>query len=602
MAYSQKCLEELRNQVDLVDLLSSYIDLKKSGSSYKACCPFHEERTPSFVVKKADRHYHCFGCGAHGDAVSFLVQAQGMKFQDAIELLGQRYGVQLENEEDPRERSQKLRGHQLMKHALDFFKQELRQEERGYLAREYLKQRDFSTSCLEKFELGYAPDHPYSLKKYLNSLKFSDEELLEFGLIRQHADTKVRRDFFQHRLIFPVHDAMGRVIAFSARQIDNKSFGGKYINSPETPLFKKSRALYGIAYSRARIVKEQQVILVEGQFDALALIEHGLDLGVAPLGTAFGHEHVQELVRLGVKKAWIAFDSDEAGTKAAKKAGFLLHSKGIDTSIVTLPRAEDPDSFIRQFGIEGFIDALHDGKRFLDFWASLEGSSVDMSSPAAKVDVLRKMAHEIEQIPDSLLVHESFLRLTQIMNLSSDYLSELSSKKERKPTLAKPTKTALRDELKKDGVEADFLRWLLYSGGYREEFWKVALQYKCNTLLYDQEFKNAFSWLKGRYEKGESLLMSDIIAQLSNERWKLVFISLFSKRLDYENAKVLFTKTLNDLRRRHWRMKLQDVRQKLSSGQLEEEEALSIAREYSQIFEQEPVELDECELFSQAYA
>src|SRR5581483_4197855 len=320
--FTKESLEQLRQRIDLADVLSTHLSLQRSGSSYKALCPFHEEKTPSFIIQKGGSHYHCFGCGAHGDAIAFLMTHVKMGFSEAVESLAERFQVTLEKNEEPLGEKGPSKAH--LKQALDLASQLyhylLLHSADGQVALRYLYERGIDLDFIQKFQVGFAPRQGDILMRYLRAHSI-DERIQEIaGLISISQSGRVR-DFFCERIIFPIRDALGAVIGFSARKFKEETFGGKYINTPETPLFKKSRVLFGLSYCRSRIAKETKAIIVEGQVDCLRLIHAGFNYTVAGQGTAFGEEHVRELLHLGVKKIYLALDGDSAGQEAAVKIG-----------------------------------------------------------------------------------------------------------------------------------------------------------------------------------------------------------------------------------------------------------------------------------------
>lgn len=611
MGYTQSCLEELRSRIDLAQFLESYLDFKRTGSQLKALCPFHQENSPSFMVKRGDRHYHCFGCGAHGDAISFLVQHQGMRFPDAVELLAERYGVDLENEQNPQERDARKRAFFVMERASLFYQEQLQTSSQ---AKKYLLGRAMPPERWGSYALGYAPKSGFALKKALNSQKISDDEMLTLGLLRG-AEGARPRDFFTHRLVFPVLDAMGRTVAFSARAIDDDYFGGKYINSPETLLFKKSRTLYGLPYSRQAIAKQRRLLLVEGQFDTISLIESGLNFTVCALGTAFGADHAFEIKRLGVQKVYIVFDSDVAGQKASIKAGLALHRLGVDVLVTSLPQGMDPDQFIAEQGAKAVIDQLNHSLPFLEFWVKKEAALVNLGSPAAKIALSRDIAQSLESIDDTLLRHESLLHLTQLLQLPAEAAASLTSskgvRKEKKEAAGDASQiqrkksdhstrenTAAFRSATYDGLEADFLRWLFQPSNDQTAFWQIALQYGGEEFLEHKGLKWLYLWLKDKREPDTVLPgVSDLMVALPSEKSRQFLSNLLAKRMDHERARELFTKTLSDLIRRRWRWKLQEIREKLSSAQMDEESALQVAHEYAQQIQSEPESLQCSVLF-----
>ncbi|MES2122016.1 MAG: DNA primase, partial [Chlamydiota bacterium] len=312
--YTKDSLELLRQRIDLAEVLSSHLQMSRAGASFKALCPFHDEKTPSFVVQRGDSHYHCFGCGAHGDAIAFLMSYVKMSFSDAVESLAERFGVALETEEatDKERGPSKAELKKALEHAAALYHYLLLHSDEGRPALNYLYARGLTLDFLQQFQVGYAPNAQDTLMRYLRAKGIEEAIIHEAGLMMITQYGK-KRDFFTDRITFPIRDAMGSVIGFSSRKYKEETFGGKYINTPETLLFKKSRVLFGLSYSRTRIAKQKEAIIVEGQIDCLRLIHAGFNYVVAGQGTAFGEDHVRELIHLGVRKVFLAVDGDRAG-------------------------------------------------------------------------------------------------------------------------------------------------------------------------------------------------------------------------------------------------------------------------------------------------
>lgn len=349
--YTKESLDTLRQKVDLVDVLSSHIELKKAGASYKALCPFHDEKSPSFMVQRGDTHYHCFGCGAHGDAITFLMMYLKMGFGDAVESLAERFSVRLEVVEGGPERKgpSKAALKEALEAACRFYHMILLHTHEGHEALKYLHGRSIDLDFIRQFHIGLAPKTPGLFRKTMHALGFQDALLQEAGLLADGREGRLR-DFFYDRITFPIRDAAGAVIGFSARKYKEETFGGKYVNTSETALFKKSRVLFGLNYSRRRIAKERKALIVEGQIDALRLIQAGFNITVAGQGTAFGEGHARELVALGIQDVFLALDADDAGQEATKKIGNMFQKNGVGVRVVKMPFGSDPDAFLREKG------------------------------------------------------------------------------------------------------------------------------------------------------------------------------------------------------------------------------------------------------------
>ena len=348
-------IQDLLNRLDIVDVVERYVPLKKAGANFVACCPFHSEKSPSFTVSQTKQFYHCFGCGAHGTAIGFVMEHAGYGFVEAIEELAGSVGLEVPNErpaagDTQREYAQKVAPdlYEVMQTATRYYREQLKQSPRAI---DYLKQRGLSGEIAAKFGIGYAPDAWQNLAAAFPD--YQDETLVETGLVIAGDEGK-RYDRFRDRIMFPIVNVRGQVIGFGGRVLDKGE--PKYLNSPETPLFEKGRELYGLFQGQKAIRAAQQVLVVEGYMDVVALAQHGVEYAVATLGTATTPYHVQKLLRLA-EHIVFSFDGDKAGQKAAWRAlenalPYLQDGKHI--SFLFLPVEHDPDSFIREFGKDAF--------------------------------------------------------------------------------------------------------------------------------------------------------------------------------------------------------------------------------------------------------
>lgn len=358
-------IDELLARVDLVDVVGKRLKLKKSGANYFACCPFHGEKTPSFSVSPARQFYHCFGCGAHGTAITFLMEYEGLGFVEAVEALAAETGMQVPRAQgtlSAAEAAQQKSERQLLLEAhakaADFYRRSL---ERSPKARAYLEQRGILPATAERFGLGYAPPEWQALSAVFPH--YGEPLLEKAGLVIANPDSGKRYDRFRDRLIFPIHDRQGKIIAFGGRSLD----GGepKYLNSPETPLFEKGRTLYGLALARDGIREAGFALVTEGYVDVIMLAQHGLTNAVAALGTATTGEHVRTLLAL-TDHVVFCFDGDEAGRRAAWRAlENSLEALKDDSRLrfVFLPPEHDPDSFVRANGADAFRALIADAAK-----------------------------------------------------------------------------------------------------------------------------------------------------------------------------------------------------------------------------------------------
>ena len=376
----QSFIDDLLARLDIVDVVGKRIQLKRSGANLSACCPFHDERSPSFTVSPSKQFYHCFGCGAHGTAIRFVMEYESLGFVEAVESLAASLGLEVPSERGPqpgpsRSRTDTLRP--LLDSAAAFYRQKLRETPRAI---DYLKRRGLTGEVAKRFGLGYAPDGWDALAAVFADYR-SNADLVEAGLVVL-GDSGKRHDRFRDRIMFPITDGAGRMIGFGGRILDRGE--PKYLNSPETPLFSKGRELFGLWPAREAIRRDNRAIVVEGYMDVVALAQHGIGNAVATLGTATTPTHVQKLLRM-VDEVVYCFDGDAAGRRAAWRA--LENSLGVlrdDARIkfLFLPEGEDPDTYVRQAGADGFREALGDAMSLSGFMvreltAQAEGDAVE---------------------------------------------------------------------------------------------------------------------------------------------------------------------------------------------------------------------------------
>lgn len=354
-------IETLLSRADVVQVINQRVPLKKAGTSFKACCPFHEEKTPSFNVSSTKQFYHCFGCGASGDALKFLMEYDGLSFVEAVEALAAQYGMEVPREQRSPEqkKAQQIKQQQqrdlydVMHLAAKFYRHQLRDHSLSQEAKEYLKRRGLSAEIAKEFVIGFAPPGWDSLVMGLSADVKLQQQLIDVGLLVKKDDNQ-KYDRFRHRIMFPIRDGRGRVIAFGGRVLGDDQ--PKYLNSPETPIFHKSYTLYGLYEMRQSRQKFDNILVVEGYMDVVALAQFGIRNAVATLGTATTVEHLELLFRQ-VNEVVFCFDGDNAGLKAAWKALDLalpMMEKERSVKFLFLPEGEDPDSMVRKDGMNGF--------------------------------------------------------------------------------------------------------------------------------------------------------------------------------------------------------------------------------------------------------
>lgn len=369
-------LEDIKSRIDLAELISSYgIAVKHAGSSIKACCPFHNEKTPSFNINASKGFYHCFGCGESGDAIKFVMKYEGLDFVDAVKKLAEQCGVKIEEKSDP-EAFRRKRLLALMAELAQFYHRCLEKMREAQIARDYLAKRDLGEAVQNEFLIGYAPNGVAPILKWAEKYGYTVDELEAAGVIKgpsRPGDSGYHR--FGGRLVFSINDKQGRVVAFSARQLVEKKNSGKYVNSPETIIFKKSNVLFGFDRAAANIAKapHREAIICEGQIDTIRLHICGFPVAVASQGTSFTDEHAKMLKRVA-DAALLVFDDDAAGHKATIRTAAILLAAEIPVRVVSLPDGDDPDSFLRKKGSDEFRKLIENAESVIAFQCRVEQS------------------------------------------------------------------------------------------------------------------------------------------------------------------------------------------------------------------------------------
>ncbi len=424
-------LREIRESVDLVALVSEYVPLRRQGARFVGLCPFHQEKTPSFGVSRGKDFYYCFGCHESGDAISFLRKVEGLGFMEAVEKLAERAGIEVPKSDDEgqialrRARARRERLADLMGLAQRFYEEQLSTHPHAHFAQSEIARRKVSAEVAKGFHLGYAPAAWDALARHLASQRVDLAEAVELGLIAPRSQGGGYYDRFRHRLMFPVADQHGRIIAFSGRALPpppgaaEREAPAKYINSPEGPLYKKGQALFGLATARVALRKHNQALLCEGNFDLVAIFQAGFEHVLAPLGTAFTLDQAK-LIRRFAEEVVVIFDGDGAGRKATATAYELLAAAGLRGRAVRLPDGHDPDSFLAANGRDAFAQIVANAPPILDFLideASL--SAIDAPSRARAIQGLAPYLARLDSPLERSLYVERIAQKLDLRDLAS---------------------------------------------------------------------------------------------------------------------------------------------------------------------------------------
>lgn len=444
-------IDDLIARTDIVELIDSKIGLKKSGKDYQACCPFHNEKSPSFTVSQDKQFYHCFGCGAHGNAISFMMEYEKLEFVDAIEELASIMNMDVPREQgdkpfNKQEQVQKKSDYELMLQVAKFYQHQLKHHANSQQVIDYIKGRGISGEIAKRYMIGYAPSEWDSVCKAFSRDQLSRKQLVELKLASEKGPGR-SFDFFRDRLMFPIRDKRGRVIAFGGRIMGSNDNGPKYLNSPETRIFHKGFELYGLYEAKQASHKLDKVLIVEGYMDVVALAEQGIDYAVAALGTATTAEHIQTLFRT-TDRIICCYDGDRAGRDAAWRAlenalPYLNHGKSLE--FVFLPDGEDPDSLVQKEGKAKFEARFNHTRSFADLLFERLCQEIEVATDAGKAKLLQQALPLIEKVPSDFYVENLLEKLARLIGRTPEQLKQkLKSPKQQKSLQAKFSITPMR--------------------------------------------------------------------------------------------------------------------------------------------------------------
>ena len=547
MYYPEELVEEVRQRNDIVDVISSYVKLQKKGSSYMGLCPFHGEKTPSFSVSRSKQMYHCFGCGVGGNVFTFVMEYENYTFIEALKMLADRTGVHLPeaefSEEEKRKADLRTKLLEINKIAAKYFFYQLKSE-RGSVAYHYLRGRELLDETIVKFGLGYSNKYSNDLYQYLKKLGYKDSLLKETGLITID-EAKGVHDKFWNRVMFPIMDVNNKVIGFGGRVMGDGM--PKYLNSPETKIFDKSRNLYGLNF--ARISRRKNIIICEGYIDVIALYQAGFDNAVASLGTAFTGLQANLLKRY-TDEVFICYDSDEAGVKATLRAIPILKEAGLIPKIIRMKPYKDPDEFIKACGREAFQKCIDEAQNSFYFEIEVLESEFNMSDPEQKTRFFNETAKKLlvfkEEIERNIYIEAiakkysiSYEELRKLVNrygsqivvgVDKEEIYERKEKKKRKEDGFVQTQKFLLTWLTEDNSLFEKIKGIITPNDFKEDFY-----YQVAKMMFEQ------------YEKEGEVLPAKIINYFESKEEQTKVASLFSTSLYEGMSKIEKEKALNEM-------------------------------------------------------
>lgn len=558
MFYSDEIIEEVRSRNDIVDVISGYVSLKKKGSSYFGLCPFHSEKSPSFSVSSQKQMYYCFGCGAGGNVFTFLMEYENFTFQEAVKYLAERAGVELPEDtgysKEAKDRADaKANLLEINKLAAQFFYVQLRSPQ-GKTAMEYLVGRQLGEDTMKAFGLGYAGKYGNELYQYLKKKGYSDEVLKTSGLIG-YDEKQGPFDKFWNRVIFPIMDVNSRVIGFGGRVMGEGK--PKYLNSPETLVFDKSRNLYGLHI--ARRTRKSYFLLCEGYMDVISLHQAGFTNAVASLGTAFTSGHAN-LIKRYVKEVYLTYDSDEAGTKAALRAFPILREVGITAKVIRMEPYKDPDEFIKNLGAEAFEERIKEAKNGFMFGLKVLEKDYDLRSPEGKTGFMRDAARRIgttfsEEMERNFYIEavaeEYHVGISQLKQLVAKMAIEMGGAR----PVERPRSSKDRKPGKEDGILTSqklLLTWLISD----ENLFRQIETYISPDDFTGDLYKTVASLLYKQYADGQIQP-----AQIMNH---------FTDEEEHRQVASLFHTSINDLKKAEEEKALEETILRIKRHSIEE--------------------------------
>ena len=434
-------IEQVAAANDIVEVIGSYFPLKRAGANFKALCPFHQEKTPSFHVSPQRQTFHCFGCGVGGSVFRFVMEYEHVDFPSAVRKMAARVGIPIveerASEEEDRQHESRRTLLKLHAEAADWFQENLLKKDFAEPARSYLKNRGIDRQVAKDWQLGFAPDNWDAFLKWAVARGYSRTQLLQSGLVKPRDEEHPGGDIydrFRGRIMFPICNDVGEVIAFSGRLLESDPKAAKYVNSPETPLFQKGRVLFGLHKTKRALIEANCAIVCEGQLDLISLFEAGIKNVVAPQGTAFT-DHQARILKRFVDEVVLCFDADQAGQKAAQHSLDSLLQHDLVVRIVDMPAGEDPDSLIRGKGKEEFEKRVASARDFFDHWIEREAANVDLSSLGAKMQLARRLAETAGQVRDPLMRGQVLNKMSARLSVPASEFEKLvpSQRRERGP-------------------------------------------------------------------------------------------------------------------------------------------------------------------------
>ena len=523
-------VEEIRDRSDIVEVISDRVLLKKSGANYKGLCPFHSEKTPSFTVSPAKQIFHCFGCNEGGNVYQFVMKIENLSFPDSVLLLARRYGINIvEQKVKGVNSSQKNTLYDVNAMAAEFFQRQLSELPQGKTAREYLRKRGITENIIESFKIGYASPSWDGVHQFLKKKGISADIQNSAGLIKERENGGGYVDRFRERIIFPISDSEGRIVGFGGRVLNDTDSRPKYLNSPETLVYKKGNILYGLHITKDLIRKSKDAFLVEGYFDLITAYQHGIKNVIATSGTALTEDHAR-LLRRYTETVTLVFDGDEAGSNASNRGGIVLLNGGVKVKVIPLPQGNDPDSFIREKKGDGFFNISKGSKPFMEYIINKESAESDLKSIDGRVKCINAV------IPFLSLMNNSVEKSMYISSLAEKtgvsekaIMDEMSKNKVKDKAKVKEVLTSTSSSNKAERI---LVQLMLLDNKNIE---KIKKHISVDDFK-DNDMAKISSLLFTLSESNDNIAISHIMDKLSEDKLKKLISEMVFEDIEYQDV------------------------------------------------------------------
>ncbi len=565
----ESVVEEVFSRAEIAEIIAEYVRLDKKGRNYLGLCPFHQEKTPSFTVTPEKQMFYCFGCGTGGNVFKFIMLKENLNFPESVRYLAERTGVHIPVAASARE-TKYDRYYQINEWARDYFRHQLEKSPQAEPAREYLQKRGISPEICEKFQIGFAPPQWDGLKNYLLGRKCRPQELMELGLLNQ-GERGNYYDRFRDRIIFPVWNPSGRVVAFGGRVLGDEQ--PKYLNSPETPVFHKSKVLYAINIARQALRREGYAVIVEGYLDAIAAHQFGVENTVASLGTSLTPEQARLVLRYTVDSL-IAYDGDAAGVRAALRGLDILQTSGARVRVLTMPEGYDPDDFLREKGLSGWQEAVAASTPLLEYKLQVVSAQTGTETAASRMEALQEVLPNLYALPSVVEREEGFQVVARSLGITWEtvrseferYVTRLKLKKTTaaidKPRRGRRRELRIKVPQVRDQAEASILRIILQQPQEGEQLQNALEPDLFRNSSYRRIFK---TYMQHRHKPG--FVVALLLNYLEETEQEAVNHLLGKQIQDEQDPAAELEKLVQVLKKQETKKKIRELLQDLAAAE-----------------------------------